>query len=111
MKLADLINDRGTRARHAEGSKLNLDDNGNYLLIVGSDSDIGQQAQWEIARMDKTNSEAVSKLRAIYAGFIIDWSLEEKITHKKAVKLLEEVPSLLAEIISFIQDSGNFTKP
>jgi hypothetical protein len=47
----------------------------------------------------------------IYACLVIGWSLEEKITPKKAVSLIKEVPHLLPEIMSFYQDRGNFTKP
>ena len=111
MKFNEFIAEHGTRSKHAEGAKLPLNDKGDYLLVVGSDSDIGQKAQWDIVRLDKSKDDMIEKMRNIYAGFVIGWSLDEKIGHKKVVELLKEVPSLLAAIIEFTQNDGNFTKP
>lgn len=111
MKFNDFIAQHGTRSKHSEGAKLPLNDEGDFLLIVGSDSDIGQKAQWDIVRLDKNKDDMIDKMRHIYADFVIGWSLEEKVTHKKVVELLKEVPSLLAAIIEFTQNSENFTKP
>ena len=110
MKFDEFISEYGTRTLHANGAKLMVSDN-HWILIAGCDSELGQKVQWDMIRADKNADDTLDRMIEIYACLVIGWSLEEKITPKKAVSLIKEVPHLLPEIMSFYQDRGNFTKP
>jgi len=110
MKLDEFLEEFGTSDKHGEGSRLMINEE-HYLLIAGCDSEIGQKVQWEMVRANRDDSEALDAMVNIYAKLVIGWSIDEKLTHKKAVTVIKSRPSLLPEIMSFYQDRGNFTKP
>jgi len=111
MKFDDFIAKHGTATKQGAGAKLPIGDTGEFLVVVGLESKIGQAASWDMARLDKTSLNFADDMRAIYARFVIDWSIEDKLTHKKVVRIFEERPAMMADVIEFSQNSGNFTAP
>jgi hypothetical protein len=111
MNFDEFIEKHGTATKQGAGAKLPIGDTGEFLLVVGLESKIGQTASWDMARMNKASVNFAEDMRALYARLVIGWSFDDKMTHKKVVRIFEERPALMGEVVEFAQNSENFTTP
>lgn len=107
-----------TRAAHNEGRRLNLDDNGNWLLIRGNDSDAVHEAMMAFyrARADAPKDDAAKNIAHDYlqdlevlGSMVCGWSFEEECTPEAVREMLETAPvSLRVRITNFAFERAAF---
>lgn len=110
MKLKDFLSEHATRDLHNEGAKMDIED-GNWLTVLGPDSDIGRQVAAERFRVNRAgNDNFESDLRRLFARVVIGWSFDEPIKVDLVDELFEAYPFIYDRVVTFYMDRGNFTK-
>lgn len=115
MKLKDFLKDHATRDLHNEGSRMDIED-GNYLVVLGPDSDVGRQVASEKYRIAseidrKEDPDAFDDaVRRLFARLVKDWSFDEPITVDLVNELFIEYPFLYDRVVTHYSQRSNFTR-